>query len=357
MGGLIDHIRDTIEKNGPLSVAGYMELALQHPDFGYYRHQDPLGRGGDFITAPEISQMFGEIIGLFCAETWRQMGRPSPFMLLELGPGRGTLLEDALRATAKISGFHTALNLYLLESNESLRASQREKLAVYHPSYLEDLREMPKMPTIAVANEFFDALPIRQFEKTDKGWCERMVISADNELMFVLSPPSPSFMLLVPQSRRDAPIGTVHELSLPGLSIARRLTHQVMTQRGAVLIVDYGYSVPSGHGSLQAVSGHRFADVLERPGEVDLTAHVDFSALKHMAQSQNAAVFGPTGQGEFLAALGIEMRALQLKHRATPDGARAIDSALLRLCDPGQMGTLFKAMAITHPQMGTPAGF
>ncbi len=357
MNALSGIIHTLIEKNGPISLARYMELALQHPAHGYYRKGDPFGRGGDFVTAPEISQMFGEMIGLWCAETWRAMGKPGHFALVELGPGRGALMQDALRATAKIHGFHQAMELYLMESSEPLRAAQQEKLAAHLPVYIDDIEKLPPMPVLVIANEFFDALPIRQFEKTVEGWRERLVMADGEELEFVLAPPDQSFMLFIPESEREKPIGTVHEASLPALGIVKQFAKHVVAQGGAALIVDYGYAVPAGKATLQAVSGHRHADVLERPGEVDLTAHVDFSALRQVAQAQGAAAQGPIGQGEFLQALGIEMRALQLKHGATPDQVRDIDSALHRLTDTGEMGVLFKAIAIAAPKLGALAGF
>ena len=305
MNVLAGIIRVLIEKSGPISLARYMELALQHPEHGYYRKGDPLGGGGDFVTAPEISQMFGEMIGLWCVEAWRAMGKPEHFILAELGPGRGTLMQDTLRATAKIHGFHQAMELYLMESSETLRASQQEKLAVHLPAYIDDLEKLPPMPALIVANEFFDALPIRQFEKTAEGWRERLVMADGDELEIVLAPPDQSFMLFIPESEREKPIGTVHEASLPALAVMKQLAKHIAAHGGAALIVDYGYAVPAGKATLQATSGHRHADVLERPGEVDLTAHVDFSALKQVAQAQGAAVQGPIGQGEFLQVLGI----------------------------------------------------
>jgi NADH dehydrogenase [ubiquinone] 1 alpha subcomplex assembly factor 7 len=357
MSALFAHIRTLIEKNGPISLARYMELALQHPEHGYYRRNDPLGQDGDFITAPEISQMFGELIGLCFAEAWKEMDRPEKFVLLELGPGRGTLMQDALRATHKMHDFHSAMHVYLLESNESLRGMQREKLAAYGPHYLDDPGTLPALPTFIVANEFFDALPVRQFENTEQGWRERLVTVDGDELEFVLSKPDPAFLLFIPQELREAPIGTVHEASLPALALMRQLAQHVAQNGGAMLIMDYGYAAPPGKGTLQAASKHRQADVLERPGEVDLTAHVDFAALRHIAQGQGAVTLGPIGQGEFLQSLGIEMRALQLKYNASPDQARAIDAALHRLTDPSEMGVLFKAMAVVSPSLGSLAGF
>ena len=357
MGSLAAHIHDIIRQRGPISIADYMELALQHPEHGYYRKGDPLGQAGDFITAPEISQMFGEMIGLWCVEVWRMMGSPEAFTLLEMGPGRGTLMQDALRATAKISGFHTAMDLCLLESNETLRQMQQKKLAEYLPRWLDDVSELPAQPTIVVANEFFDALPIRQFEKTFQGWCERMVSVTGNEFGFTHWPLDEALVSLIPAPLREGTPGTVYEISMPSLTIMRSLAKHIAQHKGAVLAIDYGYPEAMGKPTLQAVYQHKFADVLKNPGEVDLTAHVDFSALASIVRAQNISITGPVGQGEFLKAMGIEFRAAQLKQRATPDQAAALDMALNRLTNSSEMGTLFKVMAMTSPHLTDLPGF
>ncbi|MGE3623556.1 MAG: class I SAM-dependent methyltransferase [Bdellovibrionales bacterium] len=366
MNPLRDHIRALIEKNGPMPLGRYMELALQHPEYGYYRRGDPLGRKGDFVTSPEVSQMFGELIGLACAEAWKGMGRPEAFMLLELGPGRGTLMADALRATAKVQGFHAAMKLHLLETNETLRMMQKEKLNGFSPVFINDIHEIlvdstsaatEAMPTVIIANEFFDALSVRQFEQTAEGWRERMVTTDGEEMVFVLSAPDPSYHFFIPEELRLAPAGTVHEISLPAMSLMRHLAQHVVKAGGAMLMIDYGYAAPPHRGTVQAVSGHRHADVLERPGEVDLTAHVDFTALRQMAESQGAKVMGPIGQGEYLQTLGIDMRAMQLKHNAPPEQAVAVDAALKRLTNPAEMGILFKAMGVVGKGLDGVAGF
>ncbi|MFY9287527.1 MAG: SAM-dependent methyltransferase [Alphaproteobacteria bacterium] len=355
--GLFPHIRQLIEKSGPISIASYMELALLHPEFGYYRNHDPLGQGGDFTTAPEISQMFGEMIGLWCADVWQQLGKPEKFVLLELGPGRGSLMRDALRATSKIPGFHQAVNLYLLESNATLQKMQQEKLAEHLPIYIEDLTELPALPLLVVANEFFDAMPIRQFEKNFQGWCERLVGLENERLGFTLWPLEPMLAQLIPSHMQDALPGTLYEVSLPSIAVVRNLAKHINRYGGAALLIDYGFIEASGKSTLQAVSNHQFSSVLTRPGEVDLTAHVDFGALRHIALGQNVQVSGPVGQGAFLQALGIELRAMQLKQRATPKQAQDIDAALERLIHPDQMGSLFKVMAITSSPISQVAGF
>jgi len=350
-------IRDTIAERGPISVADYMQLALQHPELGYYRKGDPLGSSGDFTTAPEISQMFGEMIGLWCAETWRQMGKPTSFILLEMGPGRGTLMQDALRATGKIVGFHDALKLSLMEINRTLREAQQERLGSHRPLYIEDLSELPPLPILAVANEFFDALPIRQFEKMLHGWGERFVGVVNGVLAFTLFPLKDAMLALIPGDLHEAKAGTIVEVSMPSLLIMRDLAAHIVTNGGAGIFVDYGYEVATGKPTLQAVSGHQSVDVLKRPGEVDLTAHVDFAALRRAAMLQQAGGQGPIAQGDFLRAMGIELRAGQLKQRSSPEQAKDIDTALSRLTGASEMGTLFKVMAIMHSSLNDLAGF
>jgi NADH dehydrogenase [ubiquinone] 1 alpha subcomplex assembly factor 7 len=354
---LLNIIRDLISKQGPLSVAAFMELALQHPQYGYYRVREPIGRSGDFITAPEVSQMFGEMIGLWCADVWTQMGKPARFSLVELGPGRGTLLQDALRATAKIAAFQEGMHLCLMESDEVLRQQQCEKLSPRQPHYIKSLAELPPQPTLMIANEFFDALPVRQFEKDFQDWNERMVTVAGEGLGFSLRPLQPQEMNLIPSAWRGGLPGTIVEISPAAQAFMREAAQHIVKHGGAVLVIDYGYVAASGCATLQAVSAHRRAEVLERPGEIDLTAHADFTALAEAAKSVKAAVAGPMGQGEFLKNLGIEIRGDQLKARATPEQNAAINAALWRLTDPAQMGDLFKAMAVYAPPLDALPGF
>lgn len=346
MNALEALIREIVAAKGPLGLDAYMELALQHPAFGYYRVRDPLGRAGDFVTAPEVSQMFGEMIGVWCAEAWRALGMPSPFALVEFGPGHGSMMADALRATAHVAGFHEALRLCLVESDAALRARQREVLGAYRPVFLEGAAEIPAMPLIAVANEFFDALPVRQFESTFRGWAERVVTVADDRLAFALRPLGEPEMALIPDALRDARPGTVFECAPQAQAVMRQIARLLADRRGAMLIVDYGFTARSGAGTVQAVAGHARADVLERPGEVDLTAHVDFTALAAAAQAGGASVSPVIGQGAFLKNMGIEIRADALKKRATPAQAEVLESALRRLTDAEAMGELFKVLDV-----------
>ncbi len=344
MKELEDIIRAAIAKDGAITVARYMELALQHPRYGYYRRRDPLGANGDFVTSPEISQMFGEMIGLWFADLWRQMGSPPEFVLLELGAGRGTLMQDALRATSRIGGFHAASRLFLLESDDALRQAQTDKLGSFLPVHIgaEGLDGLPPdLPLIAVANEFFDALPVHQLANTELGWQERKVGLSGESFAFV-DPPAAL------EKREISPLG---------LSLLRQISATIANRGGAALIIDYGYSSPGNGWTLQAVSRHRYASPLQNVGETDLTAHVDFSAMKAAAEGMGAVVHGPRGQGEFLRDMGIGLRAAQLSGKASPEQAAEISSALLRLTAPDQMGTLFKAMAVSSPNLTSVAGF
>jgi NADH dehydrogenase [ubiquinone] 1 alpha subcomplex assembly factor 7 len=323
-----------------------MELALQHPEHGYYRVRKPIGREGDFITAPEISQMFGEMIGVWCAEAWRSLGKPDPFALIELGPGKGTMMRDVLRATSNVGGFHDAKKLYLIDSDKALRETQRENLHGCDPLYVQDIAHVAPMPALILANEFFDALPVRQFEMTFQGWAERMVTVANDALAVTLRPLQESEWPLIPAAIREAKPGAVAEISPEAQAIMRDLARHLATQKGAILVVDYGYVAMPGNATLQAVANHKHADLFDRPGEVDLTAHVDFTILAEAARVAGLRVSNVIGQGEFLKNLGIEIRADMLKKRGTLPQAAAIDTALARLTDADQMGALFKVMEI-----------
>jgi NADH dehydrogenase [ubiquinone] 1 alpha subcomplex assembly factor 7 len=350
-----------IALTGPLSVSDFMAEALGHPRLGYYRRAMPLGAAGDFTTAPEISQMFGELVGAWLAERWQAIGRPDHVRLVELGPGRGTLMADALRATRAVPGFHAALDLHLVDINAPLRAAQEAALGSFRPRWHERLEEVPAGPMLLVANEFFDALPVRQFEKIPHGWAERMVgLAPDGETLVFARAPGPSpFARLLPPAVRDADLapGALAEVSPAAAGLAAAIARRLVQDSGWALIVDYGRDLSAPGASLQALRGHRPVDPLDRPGESDLTAHVDFAVLAEAARTAQAQVFGPTGQGAFLCRLGIEQRAAALKARATPQQRAAIDAASLRLIGPDQMGTLFRVLAMGDDRSAAPAGF
>lgn len=343
MTAFADILRDLIAVEGPISVERYMSLCLGH----YYATRDPLGAAGDFTTAPEISQMFGELIGLWVLETWQGMGRPTDLRLIELGPGRGTLMADLLRAARLMPDFLAATSLHLVETSPVLRERQRKalRLAGLPITWHDSLEDVPPGPALLVANEFFDALPIRQFLATERGWSERLVGLDEGTLAFGLkSEPEPSFGNPV---RR----GDVLEWPSAGITLAQGLARRLVQQTGAALIIDYGYWGPSFGDTLQALKHHAYADPLVEPGEADLTAHVDFHALAQAASAEKARIHGMTTQGDFLESLGIGTRASALKQRATTSQAEAIDRALERLTarEAKGMGELFKVLALSHP--------
>ena len=354
MTALAEEIRERIRRDGPISVATYMELCLHHPAHGYYRCGQPIGAGGDFITAPEVSQMFGELIGLWCAAVWQAMGEPQQVRLVELGPGRGTLLVDALRAAETVPAFRDAIDLHLVEVSDSLRADQATLLADAQPTWHERFETVPPGPVLVIANEFFDALPIRQFERVGNSWQERVVTLAPSSqaLRFAAADSVP-----VEDGFGCAPSGAIVECAPAREALAGALAERVSAEGGSALIIDYGPERPGFGDTLQAMKRHRRHDALDEPGSADLTAHVDFSALASAARHEGAHVFGPVPQGQFLRSLGIEARAARLRQGASADQVAEIDSALRRLTDVHGMGELFKALALTHPALDTPPGF
>jgi NADH dehydrogenase [ubiquinone] 1 alpha subcomplex assembly factor 7 len=347
-----------IRKDGPISVAAFMAMALHDPQDGYYARHDPLGRAGDFITAPEISQIFGELIGLWCADLWQRVGRPDPIILAELGPGRGTLMADLLRAAASVPAFRRALRLCLVEASPVLRAEQQRRLAAAEPRFVDGVEALPQGPLLLLANEFLDALPIRQLVRGHSEWAERLVgVDAEGRLAFAEGPPNPVLSLLVPNALRGLPPGTIVEICPAAAALAAALGERFAASTGAALFVDYGY-FPSRPGpTLSALRHHQPVGVFDSPGDADLSAHVDFAAIADAARIAGAAVWGPMPQGRFLAALGAEARLAALSARASSEQQALLESGLRRLIDPAEMGTLFKAMAVTSPGLPAPAGF
>ena len=352
LGDIIDM---QIRQSGPMSVATYMGLCLSHPRAGYYTGGgDPLGAGGDFVTAPEISQMFGELIGFFVVNLWQQLDQPRSFTLLELGPGRGTLMQDALRVAARAEGFLDAMHLQLYDSNPALRAQQQHRLGVYNPSWADEIDAVAEDPLIVIANEFFDALPIRQFVRGEQGWHERQVGLRDGKRVFGLSP-TPISTEAMPEEVRGAAIGEICEVSLAAADVMQRLGQRIAAQRGAVLAIDYGYAPTQTGETLQAVRRHGFTDPLAEPGVADLSAHVDFAALARVATGLGLTAEPLAAQRDFLAHLGIVERATALA-RANPERLDELGAALRRLTDSAEMGTLFKAFC-AHSGNLEPLGF
>lgn len=357
---LESEIRRLIDIAGPMPIADYMRLCLTHPRYGYYVNRDPFGAGGDFVTAPEVSQMFGELIGLWAAAVWQKMGAPENVRVIELGPGRGTMIADALRAARVLKEFHTAIVLHLVEISATLRQIQQQRLenldvpALWH----DTLEDVPTGPSIIIANEFIDALPIHQAIKRIDGWHERVVeIGPDGNLAIgAAREPLPHFEASMPRSLRQAPEGSIYEWrsDCAALEIGRRVRSD-----GAALIIDYGH-VDCGLGeTLQAVAGHSYADPLHKPGQADLTAHVDFEALAQNAESIGARIHGPIRQRDLLLRLGIDKRAATLKAAVPREKVAEIESAYSRLIAPGArgMGELFKAIGIADPKLGPLPGF
>jgi SAM-dependent MidA family methyltransferase len=354
-------IRRRIALAGPMPVRQFMTLCLSHPQYGYYMARDPLGRSGDFITSPEISQVFGELIGLWAAAVWHLMGEPENMRLVELGPGRGTMMLDALRAAQVAPAFRAAVVVHLIEISPALQQRQQLVLGSLDVPVMwhESFEEVPDGPLIVLANEFFDALPVHQAVKQINGWYERVVeVDSNDNLVFgIANEVIPLFDQLLPQSARDAPLGSIYEWrsdSLP-LALGRRVAHQ----GGAALVIDYGHVESAIGETLQAVGGHAFANPLASPGELDLTAHVDFHALGLAVASMGARVHGPVEQARFLRSLGVEKRAAALKAYAPREKMGDIDAAVNRLLGEGrtEMGKMFKAIAFGAPTLGALPGF
>jgi NADH dehydrogenase [ubiquinone] 1 alpha subcomplex assembly factor 7 len=341
---LPDRLARAITLAGPIPIAQFMAAANAH----YYATRDPFGPAGDFVTAPEISQMFGELIGLALADTWDRAGRPEA-AYVELGPGRGTLAADALRAMAK-AGLRPPA--HLVETSPVLRDAQKARVpgATWHDA-IDTLPDTGAL--LVVANEFFDALPIRQLIKGADGWRERLVACQDTLFLPIAGKPIPD--QVIPPALRDAAPGAIIETAPAAIAVMRQLARRIVAQGGVAIIVDYGYEGPAIGDTLQAVRGHRAANPFDSPGDQDLTAHVDFATLRAAAEAEGAVSYGPVDQGDLLLALGIDARAAALA-RSAPDRGDALAAVRQRLVAPDQMGHLFKAIAITAPGWPKPAG-
>ncbi|MEY1556576.1 class I SAM-dependent methyltransferase [Yoonia sp. R2331] len=339
MNALAQKLAAQIAANGPITLADFMAACLFDPTHGYYTTREPFGAGGDFVTAPEISQMFGEMLGLALAQSWLDQGAPAPVTLAELGPGRGTLMADILRATRGVPGFHDAVQVHLVEASPRLRALQAD--AVPQARFADTLADLPDAPLLLVANEFFDALPIRQFTRAGDGWAETLVGVAEGALHLGRSAAAPRAFLTARLA--DTAEGDVIE-HCPGLpTMIAEIDARIADRGGAALIVDYGDWVSQGD-TFQAMRQHKLTDVLADPGQADLTAHVDFSAIAGAVSRSHHSRLTP--QGVFLERLGITARAQALA--AQMQGA-ALDehiAAHRRLTHPGEMGDLFKVMGL-----------
>jgi NADH dehydrogenase [ubiquinone] 1 alpha subcomplex assembly factor 7 len=358
VNGLAAKLAARIAAHGPLVVHDWMDACLADPEHGYYRHGARLGAAGDFTTAPEISQVFGELVGLWLAERWQAAGAPQRCLLVEPGPGRGTLMDDALRAIARAApGFAAAAELHLVEISATLRAAQAAKLARANPVFHEVFETLPDgVPLFLVANEFFDALPVRQFVRRGAAWRERAVDCVDGAFAFVDGPVVADPPLAQAQLA-DAPDGAVAEACPAALDVAARIGARIARDGGAAIAVDYGTHRSGWGDTLQALRAHAKASPLGTPGECDLTAHVDFPRLAHAARGAGAAAFGPVPQGDLLRRLGAHARFAALARGADGARAAALVAAARRLLDDGEMGTLFKAVAFQRAGAPPPPGF
>jgi NADH dehydrogenase [ubiquinone] 1 alpha subcomplex assembly factor 7 len=335
-----------------MRLSDYMAECLLHPDHGYYATRDPLGQAGDFITAPEISQMFGELLGLALAQNWLDQGAPAPFALAEPGPGRGTLMADVWRATRAVPGFHAAARVHLIEASGPLRAIQAHRLAGLPVTWHDSVDTLPDLPLWLIANEFFDALPIRQFHRDKAGWREVMVGVEAGALVRGLSAPAP--LSLLDHRLDDTDPGEVVEICPAAAQVMDMVAVRIARHGGAALIVDYGGWRSRGD-TFQAVQGHAQVDPLAKPGQADLTAHVDFQALAGAAPGLTRSRLIP--QGVLLNRLGITLRAEQLAGAMGDVQLAQHRAALHRLTDPAEMGSLFQALALVRPGAPLPPGF
>lgn len=363
---LLHKIAREIEATGPMRIDRFMAIAMTDPDHGYYSTGTPIGGAGDFITAPEISQMFGELLGLWAVDTWQRLGCPDPFYLVELGPGRGTLMADALRAAGAVRPFLNAMQLHMVEASQPMRVMQNTVIDhdITHHDHFGTVPD--DAPLILIANEFLDALPIRQFQKTGKGWCERLIgldkrpslpglpkQEGDHLCYALLDQPLPDPIGTLGTRVRGALPGALAEYSPASDAIINDIAARITDNGGAALFIDYGPAQSGLGDSLQAMKDHQYCDVLTTPGQADLTAHVDFERLATIAAKAGANAYPITTQGAFLTELGINYRANTLKKHAP---AAEIEAARKRLVDDDQMGSLFKVLGISGPDTPGLAG-
>lgn len=341
-------IRETIAAEGPMRLDRYMALCLGHPQHGYYMTRDPFGEAGDFVTAPEISQVFGELVGVWCASAWQMLGAPAQFNLVELGPGRGTLMGDILKAGRVMPGFREAARVHLVETSPVLREAQGRRLGavVWH----ESLATLPEGPIVLVANEFFDSLPVRQLERRNGQWCERVVGLDGDKLAVGLAPFAGA------QNGKGAD-GDIIEFSPARVDMAQDIGARLTRHPGAALIIDYGHLTSAPGDTLQAMRQHKFVGLTEAPGDCDLTAHVDFEALGKAIAAGGAAVHPAITQRVFLLAMGLEARVERLAAKADAQQRIVMQRAVTRLAAADHMGNLFKVLAATSPGQTPPYPF
>ena len=356
MSGLKEKLKRLIETGGPISVADYMALCLFDPEDGYYTTREPFGVQGDFTTAPEISQMYGELLAVWALSAWRAASRPVPSMLAEIGPGSGTLMCDMLRTLNRLDpSFVILTRVGMIEASPRLAEIQRGRLSAgkAKPTWFADVASLPKVPLVIVGNELFDAVPVRQFVKTAQGWCERMVgLDGDGELAFAVGGAGIDPALLPPNAA-GAPEGAVFEAAPAREALMDEICARIAGKGGAALFVDYGHTQPGLGDTLQAVRRHAYDDVLGHPGEADLTSHVDFSALAAIAEAHGLEARTAT-QGEFLLGLGLVERAGKLGAAADEETRDRLRGEVERLAGADAMGALFKVICVCGKGMDLP---
>ena len=352
-----------IRETGPVSLATYMALALGDPDYGYYMRNDPFGERPDFVTAPELVQVFGELIGLWCGVVWRAMGSPAPVRLVEMGPGSGALMADALAAVRGVlPDFHAAADVWLVETSPALRARQKATLAAAAPdrtvTWCDALDGVAAGPALIVANELLDALPIHQYVRRPDGWAERHVgLAADDGALAFVDLPMAGTPPDVPPDLLHVPVGSVVEVSPQRLAMTAAIARRVVRDGGGALIIDYGPPVSRAGNSLQALRRSRHHHVLDAPGTCDITSHVDFAAVAGAVADAGARVYGPMAQGDFLSALGARQRRDRLMADKPQEVQLRIAAAVQRLLNPDDMGAFYKALAIMPPGAPPPPPF
>jgi NADH dehydrogenase [ubiquinone] 1 alpha subcomplex assembly factor 7 len=350
------HLLARIAREGPLDLATVLEIA--GGDDGYYGREDAIGAAGDFVTAPEISQIFGELLGLALVDAWQRQGAPAPCVLAELGPGSGALMADLWRAAGVVPGFAAAARLHLVERSGRLRRRQRRALAAAVPHFHEDVAELPAGPLFVVANEFLDALPAHQLVRCGEGWRERRVGLDEAGRPVWLDAPAPAALAEAASQRfAAAEEGAIAEIAPARQAVVATLANRIRAEGGLALIVDYGGIARAPADTLQAVRRHRRADPLQHLGAADLTVAVDFAPLVEAGRAAGCAVFGPVPQATFLRELGIELRAAALARGRRGEAREAVMAGVHRLLDPRTMGEAFKAFALAPPTAPAPAGF
>lgn len=354
MSTLLDTLMRRIKISGPITIAEFMSECLMHPKYGYYQREKVFGADGDFTTSPEISQMFGEMIGLWLIDRWQAMGSPPEFNLVECGPGRGTLMADILHAAAKQSDFIKAASVVFVEKSNQLKNEQKKR--VPGALWIEDISALPGGPTLLVANEFFDALPIHQFQKRDGLWLERKIGLENDKLSWSLSAPSAALSMMS-KNQKASENGSIVELCPAAVSTAGTIAAHINEHSGAALIIDYGYDKSATGDTFQAMKDHHYSDPLDNIGTSDLTSHVNFDMVGQAAQQKEVATHGPVGQGSFLMSIGMGERAMGLSQNVATEEKEHILSCLMRLTSPDQMGELFRVLALTSKEQTKVAGF